>query len=153
VGNLVFEWVRYSALASRLQTLPSNTPTCDVWHRRGPNLEPGLVRELLLHHHRVHGTDEKSAERAVVGMYTACSVPIRDPASVQLAHAEHLSYETRFVYSATSTRGASLWPAHALHPASDCPLLGPPRAALLDLSSSFMCKTEDAYSRQHPAAS
>jgi len=91
-------------------------PTYDVWHRRGPNLEPGLVRELFLHHHKVTRHRSESAERAAVRVYTARSVPIREPARIQLAHAEHLGYETRFVCSATSTRGASRQPAHALHP-------------------------------------
>jgi hypothetical protein len=121
-------------------------PTDDVWHRRGPNLEPGLVRELFLHHHKVTRHRSESAERAAVRVYTARSVPIREPARIQLAHAEHLGYETRFVCSATSTRGASRQPAHALHPLQQYPSL----ALLLWISLPASCaKLKIAFSRQH----
>lgn len=73
-------------------------------------------------------------------MYTARSVPIRKPAIILQAHAEHLGYETSFVCSATSTQGASRQPAHALHPLQNVPIAG---AALLDLFSCFMCKMAD----------
>jgi hypothetical protein len=95
----------------------------------------------------LHGTDQ-SAERVVVRVYTACSVPIRKSAIFQQAHAEHLGYETSFVCSATSARGASRQPAHALHPLQKCPLLVPLRWIALPASCA---KWQIAYSRQHPS--
>jgi len=55
----------------------------DDWHRRGPNFEPGLVRELLSHQHKGARHRSESAERSVVRMYTGRPAPIRKHAQAR----------------------------------------------------------------------